>query len=169
MPLRPDRHQQLRGCQHEPAREPAVRGEREQGEPAQLDQGEPDRVADRGAPARPVSGRGPKPERDQPDAHDGVAGGGDVEVALLECAGHPGGEDQHPRDLDQDRQAVGSVVHVVGRREPGEVHPGPPDREEHHEVPDQRRGRVALLDAVAECGRGLRDGDHEGQVEQQLE
>ena len=48
--------------------------------------------------------------------------------------GHAGREDQHAGDLHEHEQPVHDVVVVVRRREPGEVHPRPPDGEEHEHV-----------------------------------
>jgi hypothetical protein len=102
-------------------------------------------------------------------AHHDVARHCDGEVAVLECPGHPGGEDQHPADLHQHGQAVGGVVGVVGGCEPGEVHPRPPDGEEHHREAGQGGPEMTLDQGVVEAGAGLGHGHDERQVEEQLE
>ena len=48
------------------------------------------------------------------------------------------------------------VVGVVGGGEPGEVHPGPPDGEEHHAGSRPSGRDVALGDAVVQLDRGAR-------------
>ena len=83
--------------------------------------------------------------------------------------GDAGRQHQHARDLHQHQQAVGHVVGVVGGGEPGEVHPRPPDREEHDREAEDGRPRMALHDAVVQPVGRLRDRDHEAEVEQQLE
>ena len=55
---------------------------------------------------------------------------------------NPGGQDQHTDDLHEGEKPVSRVIGVVGRGEPGEVHPGPPDGEEHRDVADEARAEV---------------------------
>ena len=76
----------------------------------------------------------PQPLAGEADAHHGVAEGDEGEVVVREEPGYAGGEDQHAGDLHEDSEPVGDVVGVVGGREPREVHPRPPDGEEHQRV-----------------------------------
>ena len=85
---------------------------------------------------------------------------------------HPrdaGRHDQRPGDLHEDGEPVRHVVAVISRREPGEVHPRPPDGEEHHRVTDQALDRVRLADGMVETGRSLCDRNDEHEIEEQLE
>jgi hypothetical protein len=82
---------------------------------------------------------------------------------------HTGGQDQYAGHLHHGQQPVGDVVGVVRRGEPGEVHPGPPDREEDLQEWDEPGRAVAIGDVVCELGGDGCDRDHEGEVEQQLE
>ena len=102
-------------------------------------------------------------------AHHEVADEHDVEVAVLEGARHAGGEDQHADHLHEHEQPVDDVVVVVRRREPREVHPRPPDGEEHEHVAHDRVAGVAVADVVVEQRRRPRDGDDEAEVVEQLE
>ena len=53
------------------------------------------------------------------------------------------GQGQHADDLQDGQQPVADVVVVVGRGEPAEVQPGPPDGEEGHQVAEHGRHRRA--------------------------
>ena len=64
--------------------------------------------------------------------------------------GDAGGEDQHAGDLHERGQPVRDVVGVVRRGEPGEVHPRPPDGEEHRQVRDEPVQHVTLGDRVVQ-------------------
>ena len=116
-----------------------------------------------------VRRRGPQPLGHHGHPHDQVPDRDGGEVATGEGGGHPGGQDQHAGDLHEGEEPVGQVVDVVGRCEPGEVHPRPPDGEEHRQVADRAGPDAALRDPVVELGRGLRDGHHETQVEQEFQ
>ena len=85
--------------------------------------------------------RRPQPLGHQGDPHDDVPDGHDREVAVGKGRRDAGGQDQHPDDLHEGEEPVGHVVDVVGRGEPGEVDPGPPDGEEDHDVADGCRSR----------------------------
>ena len=61
------------------------------------------------------------------------------------------------------------VVGVVGRREPGEVDPGPGDRERAQREAEQARLDVVLGDEVRQLVGGDAEGDDEREVEEQLE
>jgi hypothetical protein len=67
------------------------------------------------------------------------------------------------------RTPVEPVVGGEGGGEPGEVHPGPPDGEEHHAVGDHAVGDVGLGEGLVEFGRGDTDGHEEDQVEEQFQ
>ena len=116
-----------------------------------------------------VRGGGPQPLGHHGHSHYHVADGDGRVVPAGEGGGHAGGEDEHPGDLHEGEEPVGHVVDVVGRCEPGEVHPGPPDGEEDRQVPDHAGTDAAVGHPVVELCRGLGDGHHEAQVEQQLE
>jgi hypothetical protein len=61
-----------------------------------------------------------------------------------------------------------SVVGVIGGGEPGVVHPGPPDPEEHEEVAAERVP-VPLREPVVQLRRRAGDRHHEGEVEEELQ
>jgi hypothetical protein len=82
---------------------------------------------------------------------------------------YAGRQHQRTGHLHHRGQPVDDVVGVVRRGEPGEVHPGPPDREEHLQEGHDRVVGVPFLDAVRELRDPRRDRDHEGQVEEQFE
>ena len=146
-PLGPDGHGQLGGGQDQEADPPGVLARQgEEGDPADLHHADAEGVAQARRPVGRVAAGRPEPLVDQGKAHHHVAEGHGAEVAV-ERPWHPGGQDQHPGDLDQRGQPVGVVV-VVGGGEPGEVHPRPPDGEEHRQVPEHRVGHVTVGDAV---------------------
>ena len=170
-PLRPPRSDHLQhGQGHE--RDPAGRavGQEDRPEhPQQLDEGHGSGVAQRRTTDLGVLARHPQPERDHRDTHDQVADDDDPEVVLgPRRARRPGGEDQDAGHHHEGEQPEDDVVGVVGTREPRVVHPRPPDREEHHGVAGDAR-EVALREVVVERRGHGSDGDHEAQVEEQLE
>ena len=128
-------------------------------------------VANRSATGRPdrVLSGGAQPLGHERDAHDHVADDHDREILALERRRDSGRHDQHPGDLHERQQPVLDVVRVVGRGEPGEVHPRPPDREEHDQVVHDAVADPARGQVVVERSRRLRHGDHEAQVEEQLQ
>jgi len=85
---------------------------------------EGDGVAERALSSVPVGSGGLQPEGDHGQAHDQVADQDDGEVAAAEGPGDAGGQDQDAGHLDEDGDPVGDVIVVVGRGEPGEIHPG---------------------------------------------
>jgi hypothetical protein len=56
----------------------------------------------------------PQPLGHHRDPHEHVADGDGGEVLAVEAGGDPGGQQQHPADLEQGEQPVGDVVGVVG-------------------------------------------------------
>ena len=126
--------------QHEDRHEQARRHDKGE-QPTQLHDRHADRVPQRGLSPGRVRRGGPQPLGHHGQPHDHVTDDDDQVVAVVEQPRDPGGHHQRPGDLHQDRQPVGHVVVVVGRGEPGEVHPGPPDGEEHHQVARQCRCR----------------------------
>ena len=94
---------------------------------------------------------------------------GDIRRPALEHRGHARGEDERAGNLDEHRQPIRHVVAVVRGGEPGEVHPRPPDGEEHHQVADEARERVRVGDGMVQSGGRLRDRDDEDEIEQQLQ
>ena len=87
----------------------------------------------------------------------------------LEHRRHARGQDERTGDLHEHGKPVGHIVAVVGRSEPCEVHPRPPDGEEDHQEADEALKRVGVADRVMEPARGLGDGDDEDEIEEQLE
>ncbi|MGX1226101.1 hypothetical protein RKD42_007360 [Streptomyces ambofaciens] len=110
-----------------------------------------------------------QPLRDHRAPHHHIADHDECEVTVLEHGGHTGCQDEHAGHLQQRQKPVRHIVGVVGRGEPGEVHPRPPDREEHRRIGSQPRTDMAFGEGVMKLGHGLGDGDHEGQIEQQLQ
>ena len=172
-PARPARRRRARasrrrpGCRRPTA--PPVAAGSSRTHPADLQDADAGRVAQGGRPRCGVTGGGPEPLGHHGDAHDDVADRHHGEVAGGEGAVDPGGEDQDPDDLDEGQEAVEQVVDVVGRGEPGEVDPGPPDGEEHQQVADDRRVEVARPEGGVELVRRLGHRHHERQVEEELE
>ena len=163
------RHDQLAGDEHQPDQQPR-RARREEGEhPQHLHQQHPDGVDRRPLAMLGHRGADAQPLGDDGDADQHVADDDHPEVAFLHARRHAGGEHEGAGDLHERQQPVDEVVGVVRRAEPREVHPRPPHRGEHHAVADQRVG-VALFDEQGlQRVRGLSDGDHDREVEQQLE
>jgi hypothetical protein len=128
-----------------------------------------DGIATRGRAAHRILPRGTHPQRDEADPHDEVTERDAEVVALAERRRYARRENEDAAHLQQGEQAVGNIIRVVGGGEPGEVHPGPPDGEEHHQERHDRGKPGGRLDVSVERRRDLRDGDDEGQVEQQLE
>ena len=117
-------------------------GQEQSSDPPELHQRDAHGVPPCGRPPGGIVVRGPQPLGHERHPHHDVADGRDREVALAERRGDPGGQDQDPDDLDKRQKPVGHVVDVVGRGEPREVHPGPPDGEEDHEVALDPRHQV---------------------------
>jgi hypothetical protein len=166
--LGPDRYRQVGEGEHDEGDDAPFRRHEEPQDPPDLH----DRDADRVAPGRRAAfgmlGRRPDPLTDQADPHDRVAERHGAEVAAVERTRHACREHEHPAHLHDGQDAVEGVIGVVRRCEPGEVHPGPPDGEEHHEERADRL-EVPLGDGVRELEDESRDRDDEDQVEQQLE
>ena len=138
--------------------------------PPHLHGGDAAGVAQRRLPVRWIGGGRPQPLSDQRQPHQHVAAEyRGVGLPLLEHLRDAAGHDQRPGDLDEHRQAVGDVVGVVGRGEPREVHPRPPDGEEHHQVAFEAFQRVSRAHRVVEGVAGLGDRYDEHQVEEQFE
>ena len=127
-------------------------------------------MAYRSAHARP-SGccTAAQPQRDHRQPHHHIADRDDPEARVDERSWHPCREDEHAGHEHEHRDAIRHVVRVVGRREPREVHPRPPDREEDERERKERVSRVATDEAVVEALARLRDRDDERQVEEELE
>ena len=113
--------------------------------------------------------RDPQPQPYERDPHHDVARDHHAPVLVHEHAGNAGCEDQDARDLQEDGEPVDHVVGVVGGSEPREVHPRPPDREEDEWIREQHVRRVSVHQTVVQTRRGLRDGDDERQIGEQLE
>jgi hypothetical protein len=138
-------------------------------DPADLNDHRADGIADRRGSAWPIVPGGPGPLRHHRDPHDHIADGDRGVVRLLERGRHTGRQHEHACHLHQREHPILQVVHVVGRREPGEVHPRPPDGEEDHQVGQDALAEPAGLDPPAQFGRRLGDRRDEGEVEQQLQ
>ena len=126
------------------------------------------------APLR-ILARGAAPLEHHRDPHDHVAGHHHAVVdglALVDRVEHVRQAERqhhHPDHLHHRGQAVDPVVGVVGRREPGEVDPGPGDGEGAEAEADQAGADVVLGQEVGQLVGHDPEGDHEGEVEQQLE
>ncbi len=111
----------------------------------------------------------PEPTADQSDAHDDVADGRHHEVAVLDRLVHATSDHERAGHLYQGEQPVGDVVGVVGRREPREVHPGPPHGEEHAGEADHTVQQVAFDEFMVEGFGRPAHTDDEREIEEQLE
>jgi hypothetical protein len=69
----------------------------------------------------------------------------------------------------QLEQRYAEGVTSRGRTPLREVHPRPPDGEKDHRVADETFERVGFTDCVTQPARGLRDGDDEDEIEEELE
>ncbi len=173
--LRPPRHRELQDGHHQEHRELGPRRQHpglqqhEAEDPAELGQRDSGGIAERRTTACRILDACAHPLRDQGDPHDHVADRDRAPVVVVGRSRYAGRQHQDAGHLHHREQPVGDVVGVVGRGEPGEVHPGPPDREEHLQERQDPVERVRLGDPVRELGRHGRDRDHEGQVEQQFE
>ena len=168
-PLGPHRHGELGDDKQEEDREAGIVRQQQPQQPRHLHDRDAQHEPVRGLPVLGVAARRPRPLGQHRDPHDDVADGAGEEVLAAERVVDAGGEDEHSRHLHEGEQPVGHVVGVVGRGEPGEVHPGPPDGEEHHQIAEQRVADLVVGDAVRQLGGDLRDRHHEGEVEQQLQ
>jgi hypothetical protein len=167
--LRPQRHRQLGdGEQHEHQGGPDL-WQGQPGDPPELKDADTSGEAQGRAASGRVGDGDAQPLRHQRQAHDHVAQDHHPELALVEGSRDAGGHDQHAGHLHEDGQAVQGVVVVERGREPGEVHPGPPDGEEDQREADQGVLEVPLHQAVVETVGGLGDGDDEGEIEEELE
>ncbi len=117
----------------------------------------------------------PAPLHDQCDPHHDIAGDHDAVVDAV-AAVHRGEERRdaerehdHADHLHHRRRAVEPVVGVVRRREPREVDPRPACGEHRERERSETDGDVALAHQVSELVGRLAEGDHECEVEQQLE
>ena len=129
-----------------------------------------------GVPAvvRILPGR-PQPEQDLRHAHDDVAEHHEEVVRALavrrplEADGESVGEHDHADHLHDRPQTGDQVVVVVGRGEPGEVQPRPGDRPDGEHVGAERRPDVAVGELLGQLIGGGGEGDHVGEVVEQLE
>ena len=154
-PLGVERHADLGHDHDEEAQVGRPLGQQQEREPADHAHGDAGREAQARAAVRRVPVGGAQPLGDESDAHDRIAVRHDGEVVVV-GARDPGGEDEHARDLHERRQPVGHVVAVVRRREPREVHPRPPDGEEHRRR--RSRGRPARAPRPTSGGAARRPG-----------
>ncbi len=92
-----------------------------------------------------------------------------VKLPAVKALSTPAARIRTPTIWTNVQQAVEEVVDVVGRGEPGEVDPGPPDAEEDQEVADDGGVEVAGTQGGVELAGRLRDGDDEAEVEEKLE
>ena len=114
------------------------RGTNSMRDPRQLQDGDADRVSARRGSAVGIRGRRSQPLRDQGQPHHDVAADrGHVRGARLEHRRHARRQNQRAGNLHEHGEAVRHIVAVVRRGEPGEVHPGPPDGEEDHQIADE--------------------------------
>jgi hypothetical protein len=125
----------------------------------------------RGGSAGRMLDRCPQPLAHHRQAHDDEADEheGDIGSSTRHHPGHAGGERQRASDLHDGREPVEPIVGIEGGGEPREVHPGPPDGEEHHQVPGDAEEEVSFGFGVVQRDAGLGDRDHVGEVEEELE
>ena len=152
-----------------------LRSSDEQHDPPDLRDRDGDDEDPRGRATDGVLAGRPHPLEDHREPHHDVAQDHHPVVehlALLERGEHVGQaerEDQHPDHLHHRGQPVDPVVGVEGRGEPGEVDPGPRHREGREAEAHHPDPHVVLDQRVRELvGRGA-EGDHEREVEEQLE
>jgi Bacterial regulatory proteins, tetR family len=167
--LGPHRYRQLGQHQHREADHAPAPRHPQPRDPAHLDGGDSCGVTQRAGTALGMLACRAQPLGDQRQPHDHVPDQDRGEVVVVEPGGYPGGEHQHPTHLHQRQQAVRHVVGVVGRGEPGEVHPRPPDAEKHHEVTHQCMSHLPFSEGMMQLGRCSGHCHHERQVEQQLQ
>jgi len=111
----------------------------------------------------------PEPLCNESDPHHDVPEHRQPEVTFVEGTGNARGKDERARDRHEDEDAVDNIVGVVGRHEPGEVHPGPPDAEEHQPVADERAGHASVRQSKVQPIGRERDRDDEHKVEEELQ
>ncbi len=167
--LCPCRHGELERDQHEVRDEAGALGQGEAQHPADLEHRDAEGVAQRAGPAFGMLRGCPQPQPDHGQAHHHVPERDDAEVLIVERSRNPRRQDQHPGHQDEHGQPVGDIVVVVGGGEPGEVHPGPPDGEEHQRERQERIAGVTVHQPVVEAVARLGDCHDEGQVEEQLQ
>ena len=168
--FRPRRHGELEHAEDYEGEIADLRpADQETDDPADLDERDADREPKSHGSTGRVLACGPQPLRDERDPHDDVADDHRREVLLVERGGNAGRDHEYPSYLDERQQAVLDIVGVVGRCEPGEVHPRPPDREEDDQVVDEAVPDLPDDQVVVQRRRCARDGHDEAQVEQELE
>ena len=153
----------------------AVQDPDRQRDPRELRDPHEDDVREGGAAALWILDRHAEPLRDHGDPHDHVAGDEHTVVDAApglqgpEHGREPEREDDDPDHLDQGQDPEQPVVRVVGRREPGEVDPGPARGADGEDEPEDPLGRVAVHDEVRQLVGRLPEGDDEREVEEQLQ
>jgi hypothetical protein len=135
-------------------------GDDEQGGGAEVGR----RQAEDGAPGLPGVLAGEYVQRQVQDHHDQVREAerhaGVAERARHGQRSHERG--RHPAEHDEPRRPLAGRHRV---RQPGVAAPRPPQRREHQHAVEQPAGVVVVRDQPGD----LRDGEHEHQVEEQLE
>ena len=168
-PLRPDRHHQFERREQEEAGHPQARNP-QHADPRDLHDRDSERVSPRRDAMARIRRRRPQPLRDHGHPHHDIAGNrGEVGHAVLEHRRHACRQDERAGDLHEHREPVRHVVAVVRRREPREVHPRPPDREEDHQESEEALERVSFADRMVQPARRLGDRDDEDEIEEELE
>ncbi len=166
--FRPSRNQQLSHHEDEEGGQQPVSGHQFGGaeQPPDLDQADPGGVAKRGTSASRMLPGGTQPLRDEADTHQEVAERDGQEVPIVEGGRHAGGKQKDTGHLHHGEQPVRDIVGVVRRREPGEVHPRPPDSEEDLKERQRNLPGVPLGDAMGELAGDAGNSDDEGEVEE---
>ena len=141
----------------------------QQGQPEDLDDRDADRVRLAGASARTGVPGGAQPLGDHRDPHHDVGQDHHREVVIDERGFDAGREHQDTGHLHDGEDPVEPVVGGEGGGEPGEVHPGPPDGEEHHRVAQHALGHVCLGEGVVQLDGGDADRHHEHEIEEELQ
>lgn len=127
--LRPGRHNQFQDGEHQKHRDGGPAVEPESPDPEQRQHGQPAGVPQRGLATRRVFDSGPHPQAQQPDAHDDVPERDCGVDALVEGPPGPRCQGEYTGHLDERSEPIRHVIAVLGRSEPREAHPCPPDRE----------------------------------------
>ncbi len=139
-------------------------------QPQDLEDGDPGGV-ELGCPAAIPPGRdgSAQPLGHHRHTHDHVTDDHQSELVVHERGPDPGRQHQHAGHLQERQYPVQPVVGFEGGCEPREVHPRPPDGEEHERIRDQAVDDVVLGQRVVKLDSRDTHRDHEHQIEEELE
>jgi hypothetical protein len=109
-------------------------------------------------------GAGDDEQHDVGDA-DHAVGAGEQQGGLVECPRHAQRDDEQPRHRGEHDEPHDALLGLDDAGQPGVAHPCPPQRAEHeHALGHAGPGRL-----VGHQRRALGDGEHEDEVEEQLQ